>query len=589
MSARGAGSEMGPIWLVVRSELGRRPLSVLTLAGLTAAVTFVLAAGVGGATRTATVLERFTDRTATSQIKINALSPELAMDPNAGVRLADALAAVPGVEDTGVVAGFPLDIDDDYFMVQSSLDGSTYIDADRTLVTEGHLPVGAEEVAINRTAAATLDLDIGDTVSGPTLRTEDMERIFGGEGFPGFVGEELELEVVGYIERGEDLSGRSTATGLTAVASPEFAATYGDRVGSYVTEVRLRTTDTSPALLGALRRVAAREVGDFEIGVQTTDEAWADDTRDGHRMLALSIASFTAVAALAGALVLTQALSREVSQAGRHDQALRVIGATRQGRSMAASGTALIAVGSGLVVGVAAAVAVSGVFPIGQARRAEVAPGVMFDARAALAAVVLGVLAAGWTAWTAFRLTRAPHRDTQGRRSRLAGVATRAGLRPSSVVGVRFAVEPGGGPGAVPVRSALLGAIAAVASVTAVVVVSQTADAVAAAPERYGWVWSTLPDSLADDPDAAAALAAEAEGVDAAAALAAEAEGVDALAALWFTTASINGDPIPAAALDPVRGSMVFAQIEGRQPTGPTELALSREPPKSSVSRSATP
>jgi hypothetical protein len=59
-------------------------------------------------------------------------------------------------------------------------------------------------------------------------------------------------------------------------------------------------------------------------------------------------------------------------------------------------------------------------------------------------------------------------REASKRPSRTAGALAAAGVRSTAVTGVRFALEPGRGRTAVPVRAALAGAVAAVCAVTAV-------------------------------------------------------------------------------------------------------------------------
>ena len=78
----------------------------------------------------------------------------------------------------------------------------------------------------------------------------------------------------------------------------------------------------------------------------------------------------------------------------------------------------------------------------------------------AVLAVALGTLAVV----VAFRA--APHRVAirleRERASSVARAATSVGLPPAAVTGIRFALEPGAGRNAVPVRSAILGAVLAV-------------------------------------------------------------------------------------------------------------------------------
>ena len=58
------------------------------------------------------------------------------------------------------------------------------------------------------------------------------------------------------------------------------------------------------------------------------------------------------------------------------------------------------------------------------------------------------------------------------------------------MTGIRFALEPGGGRNAVPVRSAILGAALAVVVVVATVTFGASLDTLVSHPALYGWNWS---------------------------------------------------------------------------------------------------
>src|SRR5262249_51633305 len=68
----------------------------------------------------------------------------------------------------------------------------------------------------------------------------------------------------------------------------------------------------------------------------------------------------------------------------------------------------------------------------------------------------------------------------------------RAGLPVPAVVGVRFALEPGRGATAVPVRPALTGVVAGVLGVLAALTFSAGVSDAATHPERYGQTWQLV-------------------------------------------------------------------------------------------------
>src|SRR6202042_657835 len=101
--------------------------------------------------------------------------------------------------------------------------------------------------------------------------------------------------------------------------------------------------------------------------------------------------------------------------------------------------------------------------------------------------VPLGVLA-GSAAAAAVALT-AGRRPAAQRRSAVAGAAAAANFPVSLVIGARFALEPGRGRSTVPVRSALVGAVAGVLGVLAAFTFSAGVSDAASHPARFGQTW----------------------------------------------------------------------------------------------------
>src|SRR5204862_5453659 len=70
--------------------------------------------------------------------------------------------------------------------------------------------------------------------------------------------------------------------------------------------------------------------------------------------------------------------------------------------------------------------------------------------------------------------------------------ASASGLTVPGVVGVRFALESGRGRTAVPVRSALLGSVLAVATLVATLTFGSSLQTLVTHPALYGWNWRYL-------------------------------------------------------------------------------------------------
>jgi hypothetical protein len=88
----------------------------------------------------------------------------------------------------------------------------------------------------------------------------------------------------------------------------------------------------------------------------------------------------------------------------------------------------------------------------------------------------------------------APYRSTgrrgsSVRRSSLSGLAASSGLPEPAVTGIRFALDPGSGRDAAPVRSAILGAALAVIVVVTTVTFGASLSTLISHPALYGWNW----------------------------------------------------------------------------------------------------
>ena len=165
------------------------------------------------------------------------------------------------------------------------------------------------------------------------------------------------------------------------------------------------------------------------------------------------------------------------------------------------------------------------------------------------AVIGIGVLAlvlvlGGVAVLASFRSLPARARTRAGRftSSRVTTAATRAGLPPAAVTGVRFALEPGVGRSAVPVRSAILGAILAVTVVVATVTFGSSLDTLVSHPALYGWNWNYDMDGgggLGDVPGRAAAKALDADPL------------VQAWTGVYYSSLTVDGVNVPVLGATP--------------------------------------
>ncbi|MGB9112443.1 MAG: FtsX-like permease family protein [Acidimicrobiales bacterium] len=209
----------------------------------------------------------------------------------------------------------------------------------------------------------------------------------------------------------------------------------------------------------------------------------------------LALGVFGLIAALAMFLVVAQVIARQLKAYGDDLETLRALGAN----PTMAVGDAVIGILGAIVVGalvaVAVAVALSPIAPIGPVRAVYPSRGFAFDWTVlglGFAATALGFIVFA----IALGYRDAPHRiarrsnQSRGAQSRLALASARAGLPPSAVTGIRFALEPGTGRTAVPVRSAIGGAALAVVVLIATITFGASLSALVSHPSLYGWNWN---------------------------------------------------------------------------------------------------
>jgi hypothetical protein len=209
----------------------------------------------------------------------------------------------------------------------------------------------------------------------------------------------------------------------------------------------------------------------------------------------IALGVFGAIAALATLLIASQAIGRQLRANDDDLDVLRALGAT----PTMAMADGLIGVLGAVIVGsfLAASVAVglSPLAPIGAVREVDPSPGIAFDwdvlsVGVAVLIIGLGVLALALAYW------RSPDRITRQRRriggsgSRIVRAAMSSGLAAPAVVGLGFAVDPGRGRTAVPVRSALFGTALAVLMVVATLTFGSSLQTLVSHPALYGWNWS---------------------------------------------------------------------------------------------------
>jgi hypothetical protein len=209
----------------------------------------------------------------------------------------------------------------------------------------------------------------------------------------------------------------------------------------------------------------------------------------------IALGVFGLIAGLAAFIIAAGLIARALRNERGDLEILRALGASPM---MSASVSLLGLAGAiavGAVLACAVAVALSPLSPIGPVREVYPYRGVAFDWTVlgfGFAALVIALVAIAATVArrNLGHLARRSRLLAPTLASRVGRLAAELGLPITSVVGVRFALEPGRDRDAVPVRSALVGSVLAVAIVVTTLTFGASLTTLVSRPALYGWNWS---------------------------------------------------------------------------------------------------
>lgn len=568
---------MRAAWLRARSELRshrRSTLALILLVGLGAGVVMSAAAG---ARRTQTAYPRFLKAAHAADVLISVA--------NTGIpSFYPALARLPEVDRAGIVAGVNV------FYISSSgavdvrttavasVDGRFGYTMERPNLLAGRLarPDRPFETVINRFLADHLHLSVGDRFIMRSFPSGEPPEDVDPEHVPPSIGSRQTFTVVGITVAPSEVIPLAAQDSVPVlVLTPAYFRSYVDPGhlqfdGGFV---RLRPGADMGRFRAKVDRLAGahqQEIGEGGVFFGNLRDHAARVER-AIRPQWVALALFALLAGLAGLLGIGQIMARQVFLDSSEYPILRGLGMTRTQLIATASMRVLIVAVGGALLAVAVVILSSPLFPIGPARLAEPNPG--FSVNPAILGIgfvgTLGLLLAV-TAIPAWRAASAPagvaglaEVARSERRSRLADAASRLGLPPTTAAGLRMALEPGHGRTAVPVRSAIVGLVGAIATVTAAFSFGTNLNRLVTTPRLYGWNWNVTADASFGSLPKEGAL--DLLGSD---------RSVQAFAGGNYGDVTINGLQIPAVGIDPLKGSVFPTLIEGRRPVGPNEIVL---------------
>jgi hypothetical protein len=577
---------MPAIWMRLRTELRAHLAATAALILLVGVAGGVVIAAAAGARRTDTAFPRFVKSSRAADVLI---SPN---DLGQKGFYAD-IERLPQIERSSVGAGvFALHlrpdgrVDPSAALPFASVDRTTMFSVSRPKLIEGHMPDPdrATEAIANRFLAAQYHLHAGSRITYLTFKipreVADPSQVKPSDGTV------VTFTITGIgVFPNDIVPVADLDRAPTLYMTPAYYRKYADPNvlpfdGIFV---RLKPGMSVDAIHRDVDRLALKHQKDIGGPLADTPNVppsqlyfFADEADHNARVQAairpqsIALALFALLAAAAFVLAIGQILSRQLFLDASEYPILRGLGMTRRDLfTLATLRVSLIGFAGGVIAIVVAFLA-SPIFPVGPARLAEPSPG--FSANLAVLGIgLIGTLVAllAVTAYPAWRsagaaagvLGAAEVRGSQ-RPSRIARTTARTGATPTVATGVRMALEPGHGRTAVPVRTALVGLIAAIAAVTAAFTYATSLNRLVTTPRLYGWNWDLYLHGFGPiAPTTAIKQAADDPTVD-------QISGGD------YGTVAIAGRLIPAVGVEPIKGALYPTIVEGRPPVGDDEIVL---------------
>ncbi|KRE29973.1 ABC transporter permease [Agromyces sp. Soil535] len=548
---------MERLWL--SWEVRRHWRSLLALALLAAIAVTGIGAAAAGALRALTAQERLDAQSLPATIVVLPNTPGFDWD------VVERIPQVAGISRFVVSAVF---IDDEYSMFPVVGD-DVYTAVEKPVVLDGRMldPTRLDEVVVTANFLTSIGKQVGDTVTIGIYQPATMTEAYAGGVAPEPDGPAIVATIVGVI-RSEWYNDTQSPDGGVLV-SPELYAQYpasflGDPEVGYINAlVRLEGGEADiPAFAAALTQATGRTDIDIWNQVEVNRSVAGFINFEAWSLLALAGA-----AAVAAVFLIGQAFARYATTATGELEPLRAIGLPLDRSIRTTTLPLLIVAVTGAVVGVAGAIGLSALFPIGTAAFYEPAPGIAFQwdvlIATAVSAIVLLPAVAAVASWLVVR-----RRQQTTRGSIVAAAATRAGLPVQLVMGTRFALEPGRGPRAIPVRPALVGAVIGVTGVVAALTFAQGITDAYSNPLRSGHSYQLegfVGFADVDFTDPAALTTTMLEDAD-----------VVGVNQAYFSVADVTSHDdkkVTFGTFDP-SGDAGFVVTEGRLPESASEVAL---------------
>jgi putative ABC transport system permease protein len=565
---------MTAIWMRTRSELRSHLAGVIALVLLVGLIGGVVVAAAAGARRTVTAYPRFLKAENAFDLVVNVFG----RDPGAIENMDHQIQNLPQVRDSSLatIAKGYLRIPGrkapgNVFLIVSP-DGNLGFTINRPKILEGRMlnPAATDELFPSLAVAQELGLRVGQTV----------QIAYGGlfsnvpQAPPG-APKPVTMHVVGIGAMpsmfqplaGGYLPGVLVSSGF-ASAYPKFLPRETDVV------VALHGGETTvPKFQSVIQGIRSNLPPHLHVGINFTQASQTGGVQQATRATAVALWVLAILVGIAGLAIFAQALSRQTFIESIEYPTLKALGVSpAQLFTVGMIRVALIGI-AGAVLAAIVGFLLSPLLPTGIARVAEPHPGFALDGLmlgvGGVAVAVLTLLVGAlpvWRAatakWTALG-TAAPRRPVRR------GAAARAigSFPPSGRAGVRMALDPGAGRTAVPVRTAVFGAAITLVALASALAFGASLSHLETAPGLSGRTWDSLifvGGNPAKKGSEAQRLVSTIDG----------SRSVSAYSLGALISARVANGQVTVESLDPQRGDIEPALIEGRVPSASNEIAL---------------
>ena len=493
-------------WYRFRAGFRRRWRGYLSIVLLIGSVGGVAMASIAGARRTDTSFHQFLESTNPSNLALvtGLYQPDpTGYDPG----LINEIARLPHVTRVESEAGYQsekvgpkgypvpgaLSAGGAGVALYSSVDG-LFFNMDRLVVLSGRLPnrASAHEVAVTADAARLLGLHLGSKfplgVVGDKQSTTNCQRCK-----PTF---RTVVTVVGIVTTSAGLVIDDTDRSPTIFATPAFTKPLlqccADPTISFL---QISGGPRNLAVVEAeIGRILPKGIPQLFTPTASASEATAQRVI---RPDAIALGIFGLIVSLVTLVIALQLLGRQLRLGADELEVVRALGGTPTMTSLDGLIGVVGAVVAGSVLAGVVAFLLSPLAPIGPVRPVYPTPGLALDGEVLGIGVLLLVVLLTGTA-VAISVYRAPYRVARrsarstARSSKSVRAAMVVGLPAPAVCGIRFALVPGGGRQASPVRSAVVGAVVAVSVVVATLTFGSSLNTLVSRPALYGWNWTVV-------------------------------------------------------------------------------------------------